>query len=255
MRTTRRAAADVQRECYVSSDASGGASGGVVGGARCGACARQRAAEQQAQKHTRRADRELRQQRKADFPQTRRAPPRASRCARRAFARPHVVRPPRAGARVRGWSEGAARAERRTGREKKQGGGGEEHAARERPCSTAAVKNHPERTRAARVARASPVAPRAPRPRSARSGDRREDARRGQRPSKRKTRRGPPRRAMSRLSCGGLVVRGFIMIQISSHDCRRFVRRAARKCIFHNEGVLARGRRADKPPLACANTP
>ena len=33
-------------------------------------------------------------------------------------------------------------------------------------------------TRAARVARASPVAPRAPRPRSARSGDRREDARR-----------------------------------------------------------------------------
>ena len=197
VRTTRRAAADVQRECYVSSDASGGASGGVVGGARCCACARQRAAEQQAQKHTRRADRELRQQRKADFPQTRRAPPRASRCARRASARPHVVRPPRAGARVRGWSEGAAHAERRTGREKKQGGGGEEHAARERPCSTAAVKNHPQRTRAARVACASPIAPRAPLPRSARSGDRREDARRGRRPSKRKTRRGPPRRAMS----------------------------------------------------------
>jgi len=181
VRTTRRAAADVQRECYMSSDASGGASGGVVGGARCGACARQRAAEQQAQKHTRRADRELRQQRKADFPQTRRAPPRASRRARRASARPHVVRPPRAGARVRGWSEGAARTERRTGREKKQGGGGEEHAARERPCSTAAVKNHPQRTRAARVARASPVAPRAPLPRSARSGDRREDARQGRR--------------------------------------------------------------------------
>ena len=94
---------------------------------------------------------------------------------------PHVVRPPRAGARVRGWSEGAARAERRTGREKKQGGGGEEHAAHERFCSTAAVKNHPQRTRAARVARASPVAPRAPLPRSARSGDRREDARQGRR--------------------------------------------------------------------------
>ena len=39
-------------------------------------------------------------------------------------------------------------------------------------------ENHPRCTRAARVARASPVAPRAPRPRSARSGDRREDARR-----------------------------------------------------------------------------
>ena len=112
VRTRRRAVADVQRECYVSSDASGGASGGVVGGARCGACAGQRAAEQHAQKHTRRADRELRQQRKADFPQTRRAPPRASRCARRASARPHVVRAPRAGARVRGWSEGAATEEK-----------------------------------------------------------------------------------------------------------------------------------------------
>ena len=44
--------------------------------------------------HTRRADRELRQQRKADFPQTRCAPPRASRRARRASARPNVVRPP-----------------------------------------------------------------------------------------------------------------------------------------------------------------
>ena len=42
-----------------------------------------------------------------------------------------------------------------------------------------------------------PSPPRAPLPRSARSGDRREDARRGRRPSKRKTRRGPPRRAMS----------------------------------------------------------
>ena len=67
----------------------------------------QSAAEQQAQKHTRRADRELRQQRKADFPQTLRAPPRASRCARRASARPHVssargAPPPRrrVGARV-----------------------------------------------------------------------------------------------------------------------------------------------------------
>ena len=52
VRTTRRAAVDLQRECYVSSDANGGASGGVVGGARCGACARQRAAEQEAQKKT-----------------------------------------------------------------------------------------------------------------------------------------------------------------------------------------------------------
>ena len=42
-----------------------------------------------------------------------------------------------------------------------------------------------------------PSPPRAPLPCSARSGDRREDARRGRRPSKRKTRRGPPRRAMS----------------------------------------------------------
>ena len=113
---------------------------------------------------------------------------------------------------------------------------------------------HTQFTRAARVARASPVAPRAPRPRSARGGDCSEDARRPATTGDER-RRGPPRRAMSRLSCGGLVARGFIMIQISSHDCRRFVRRAARKCIFHNEGVLARGRRADKPPLACANTP
>ena len=42
-------------------------------------------------------------------------------------------------------------------------------------------KNHPRCTRAACVARTSPAAPRAPRPRSARSGDRREDARRGRR--------------------------------------------------------------------------
>ena len=44
-------------------------------------------------------------------------------------------------------------------------------------------ENHPRCTRAARAARASPVAPRAPRPRSARNGDRREDARRGRRPA------------------------------------------------------------------------
>jgi len=57
------------------------------------------------------------------------------------------------------------------------------------------------RARRARVARRSP---RALRPRSARSGDRREDVRRGRRPATgREKRRGPPRRAMSRLSCGG----------------------------------------------------
>ena len=75
----------------------------------------------------------------------------ARRRARRAVlgVRPRIrtwCAPPRAGARVRGWSEGVAQAERRTGREKTQGGGGEEHAARKRPCSTAAVKNHPQRT-------------------------------------------------------------------------------------------------------------
>ena len=104
VQTTRRAAADVQRECYVSSDASGGASGGVVGGARCGTCARQRAAEQEAQKHTRRADRELRQQRKANFPQTRRAPPRAS-CI--VALRSACVRASARGALVRGCAGGA----------------------------------------------------------------------------------------------------------------------------------------------------
>ena len=67
-------------------------------------------------------------------------------------------------------------------------------------------ENHPRCTRVARVARASPVAPRAPRPPSARSGDRREDARRGRRPAtgrEKRTRRGQPRRAMSRLRCSG----------------------------------------------------
>ena len=59
------------------------------------------------EKNTQRADRELRQQRKADFPQTHRALPRASRCARRASARPHVMEPPRAGTRVRGCAGGA----------------------------------------------------------------------------------------------------------------------------------------------------
>ena len=73
---------------------------------------------------------------------------------------------------ARAWSDG--RDERRT-EEEKSG------AVRERPCSTAAVINHPRCTCAARVARASSVAPRAPRPRSARSGDRREDARQGRR--------------------------------------------------------------------------
>ena len=96
--------------------------GGVVGGVRCGACARQRAAEQQAQKHTRRADRELRQQRKADFPQTRRAPPHASRRARRASARPHVVRPPPAPARgcAGGARERRARSDGRDERRSKE---------------------------------------------------------------------------------------------------------------------------------------
>ena len=44
-------------------------------------------------------------------------------------------------------------------------------------------ENHPRCTRAARAARRAPVAPRAPRPRSARNGDRREDARRGRQPA------------------------------------------------------------------------
>ena len=189
VRTTRRAAADVQRECYVSSDASGGASGGVVGGARCGACARQRAAEQQAQKHTRRADRELRQQRKADFPQTRRAPPRASRCARRASARPHVVRPPlrrRSGARVergsgaRGATDGTREEARRRRRRAR--------SART-PLLDCGGESHPWCTRAPRASRARRLSLRAPLPRFARSGDHRKDARQGRRPATENRRR------------------------------------------------------------------
>ena len=61
-------------------------------------------------------------------------------------------------------------------------GGGAD--ARELPCSTAVVINHPRYTRAARVARASPVAPRAPPAlRTERRRSRREDARQGRRPA------------------------------------------------------------------------
>ena len=60
---------------------------------------------------------------------------------------------------ARGRSEGAARAERQTGREQNQERQGH-HSARERPCSTATARTtHARRTRAAgRIARASPVA-------------------------------------------------------------------------------------------------
>ena len=48
-----------------------------------------------------------------------------------------------------------------------------------------------------------------------------------------------------------LVVRVGTAILNSSRDhCRGIVRRAARKFKFHVEGVLARGRRAEKPPFA-----
>ena len=59
---------------------------------------------------------------------------------------------------ARGRSEGAARAERRTGEQNQERQG--HHSARERPCSTAAARTtHARRTRAAgRIARASPFA-------------------------------------------------------------------------------------------------
>ena len=110
--------------------------------------------QSQTEKHTRHTDRKQRQ-RKEDAPRTRRAP-RASRRARRASARPLMVR---ARPATRGRSEGAAHAERRTGREQNQERQGH-HSARERPCSTAAARTtHARRTRAAgRIARASPFA-------------------------------------------------------------------------------------------------
>ena len=217
--------------------------------------------QSEAQKHTRRADRELRQ-RKADCPRTRRAArasrvacrvrrtpargpgasvearsgarerrarsgekraakhrtpgtqtraansesaprdsPRAARVASRVAcaARPLVVSAPPP---ARGRSEGAARAER--DRQDERSTKEEKTTARERPCSTAAVMNHPRCTCAARVARAPPVTPRAPLPHSARSGDRREGARQGRRPATEAPRRTrPPQRATSVLNCGG----------------------------------------------------
>ena len=110
--------------------------------------------QSQTEKHTRHTDRKQRQ-RKEDAPRTRRAP-RASRRARRVSARPLMVR---ARPATRGRSEGAAHAERRTGREQNQERQGH-HSARERPCSTAAARTtHARRTRAAgRIARAPPVA-------------------------------------------------------------------------------------------------
>ena len=100
---------------------------------------------------------------------------RASRRARRASSRPLVVRASPAGARVERRS--GARAERRTGREKRKRRRGPPRRAMPR-LSYGDDQPPTQFTRAASVARASPVAPRAPRPRSARSGDRREDARR-----------------------------------------------------------------------------
>jgi len=103
---------------------------------------------------------------------------------------------------ARGRSEGAARAER--DRQDERSTKEEKTTARERPCSTAAVMNHPRCTCAARVARAPPVTPRAPLPHSARSGDRREGARQGRRPATEAPRRTrPPQRATSVLNCGG----------------------------------------------------
>ena len=218
--------------------------------------------QSEAQKHTRRADRELRQ-RKADCPRTRRAArasrvacrvrrtpargpgasvearsgarerrarsgekraakhrtpgtqtraassesaprdsPRAARVTSRVAcaARPLVVSAPPP---ARGRSEGVARAER--DRQDERSTKEEKTTARERPCSTAAVMNHPRCTCAARVARAPPVTPRAPLPHSARSGDRREGARQGRRPATEAPRRTrpPQRRATSVLNCGG----------------------------------------------------
>ena len=43
-----------------------------------------------------------------------------------------------------------------------------------------------------------------------------------------------------------------VVLGIRVDHRRRFARRAARKFKFHVEGVLARGRRAEKPPLARA---
>ena len=101
--------------------------------------------------------------------------PRPSRRARRTSSRPLVVRASPAGARVERRS--GARAERRTGREKRKRRRGPPRRAMSR-LSCDGDQPRTRFTRAARVARASPVAPRAPRPRSARSGDRREDERR-----------------------------------------------------------------------------
>ena len=43
---------------------------------------------------------------------------------------------------------------------------------------------------------------------------------------------------------------GTAILNSSRNHCRGIVRRAARKFKFHVEGVLARGRRAEKPPFA-----
>ena len=154
--------------------------------------------QSEAQKHTRRAgtancDKGKRTARGLAVRRVRRA----SRVA--CAARPLVVSAPPL---ARGRSEGAARAER--DRQDERSTKEEKTTARERPCSTAAVMNHPRCTCAARVARAPPVTPRATLPHSARSGDRREGARQGRRPATEAPRRTrPPQRATSVLNCGG----------------------------------------------------
>ena len=45
---------------------------------------------------------------------------------------------------------------------------------------------------------------------------------------------------------------GIVILGIRVDHRRRFVRRPARKLKFYVEGVPARGRRAEKPPLARA---
>ena len=101
--------------------------------------------------------------------------PRTSRRARLMSSRQLVVRASPAGARVKRRS--GARAERRTGREKRKRRRGPQRRALSW-LSCGSDQPPTQFTRAARVASASPVIPRAPRPRSARRGDRREDARR-----------------------------------------------------------------------------
>ena len=102
-----------------------------------------------------------------------------------AHRRQPSLRPPALGRRRSG-----ARAERRTGREKSKRRR-DHRGARERPCSTAAARTTHGATHARRARRA--LAPRrdasTPLACSARSGDRRDDARQGRRPATAKTKR------------------------------------------------------------------